>query len=97
MKAKANPGLCRNGPPLGQGNRASLLVGFPADEVALRIEMVVDLAVDGCKFLGIVTETSKLNNVGDDKHFLYPPSFPARDHLARRLVVPSLLLKLSRP
>jgi hypothetical protein len=50
-KVKANLGLGRNAPPLDQGDRASVLVDFPADEVALRIKMIADLAVDGSEFL----------------------------------------------
>ncbi len=50
-QAQPNLGLGREGPPLGQGGRASLLVDFPADEVALRIKVVVDLAMDGDEFL----------------------------------------------
>jgi hypothetical protein len=51
-RTKVNPNLDlgRDGPPLGQGGRASLLVDFPADK-ALRVEVVVDLAVDGDEFL----------------------------------------------
>jgi hypothetical protein len=38
--------LCREGAPLGQGSRASLLVDLPRDEIALLIELVVDLGVN---------------------------------------------------
>jgi hypothetical protein len=50
-KAKPNLGSGYDGSPLCQGGRASLLVGFSADKVALRIEVVVDLAMDRDKFL----------------------------------------------
>ena len=38
--------LRRKGAPLGQGSRASLLVDLPRDEMALLIELVVDLGVN---------------------------------------------------
>ena len=38
--------LCREGAPLGQGSRASLLVDLPRDEMALLIELVVHLGVN---------------------------------------------------
>ena len=38
--------LCREGAPLGQSSRASLLVDWPRDEMALLIEVVVDLGVN---------------------------------------------------
>ena len=37
---------CREGAPLGQGNRASLLVDLPRDEMALLIELVVRLGMN---------------------------------------------------
>ena len=37
--------LRRKGAPLGQGSRASLLVDLPRDEMALLIELAVDLGV----------------------------------------------------
>lgn len=41
-KPKPNLALAQDCPPLGQCGRASLPVGFPADEMALLLEMVVD-------------------------------------------------------
>ena len=42
----ASGDLCREGAPLGQGSRASLLVDLPRDEMALLIELVVHLGVN---------------------------------------------------
>ena len=42
----ARADLCRESAPLGQGSRASLLVDLPRDEMALLIELVVDLGVN---------------------------------------------------
>ena len=42
----ASGDLCREGAPLGQGSRASLLVDWPRNEMALLIEVVVDLGVN---------------------------------------------------
>ena len=42
----ASGDLCRESTPLGQGCRASLLVDLPRDEMALLIELVVDLGVN---------------------------------------------------
>ena len=42
----ASGDLRREGAPLGQGNRASLLVDLPRDEMALLIELVVHLGVN---------------------------------------------------
>jgi hypothetical protein len=42
----ASGDLCREGAPLGQGNRASLLVDLPRDEMALLIELVVHLGMN---------------------------------------------------
>ena len=38
--------LCREGAPLGQGSRASLLVDLSPDEMALLIELVVHLGMN---------------------------------------------------
>ena len=37
--------------PLGQGGRAADPVGLTIDEMALRVEMVVDTGMDGSEFL----------------------------------------------
>lgn len=37
--------------PLGQGGRAAITVGLAINEMALRVEMVVQAGVDGSKFL----------------------------------------------
>jgi hypothetical protein len=42
----SNGDLRSKGAPLGQGSRASLLVDLPRDEMALLIELVVDLGVN---------------------------------------------------
>ena len=42
----ARDGLRGKGAPLGQGRRASLLVDLPRNEMALLIELVVDLGVN---------------------------------------------------
>jgi hypothetical protein len=42
----ASGDLHRESAPLGQGSRASLLVDLPRDEMALLIELVVDLGVN---------------------------------------------------
>ena len=42
----ASRDLSRKGAPLRQGSRASLLVDLPRDEMALLIELVVDLGVN---------------------------------------------------
>ena len=42
----ASGDLCHEGAPLGQGSRAPLLVDLPRDEMALLIELVVDLGVN---------------------------------------------------
>jgi hypothetical protein len=42
----ARGNLRRESAPLGQGSRASLLVDLPRDEMALLIEMIVDLSVN---------------------------------------------------
>jgi NAD(P)H-dependent flavin oxidoreductase YrpB (nitropropane dioxygenase family) len=42
----ASDALCRKGAPLGQSSRASLLVDLPRDEMALLIEVVVDLGMN---------------------------------------------------
>ena len=56
-EGQSEPRLGRDAPPFGQGGRTSLLVDFPADEMALRIEVVVDLAVDGNEFLKCLRPT----------------------------------------
>jgi hypothetical protein len=43
--------LGRDGPPLSQRCRVSLLVDFPSDKVAFRIKVSVDLVVDRDEFL----------------------------------------------
>jgi hypothetical protein len=48
---RSEPRLGLGGPPLGKGGRGSLPVDFPADEVALRIKVILDLAVDSDEFL----------------------------------------------
>ena len=47
MFRERHAGLCREHLPFGLGDRASLFVGFTADEVALLIEVVLDRGVDG--------------------------------------------------
>ena len=42
----ASGDLCRESAPLGQGCRSPLLVDLPRDEMALVIELVVDLGVN---------------------------------------------------
>ena len=42
----ASGDLCRESAPLGQGNRAPLLVDLPRDEMALLIELVVHLGMN---------------------------------------------------
>ena len=42
----ASGDLFRESAPLDQGSRASLLVDLPRDEMALLIELVVDLGVN---------------------------------------------------
>ena len=42
----ASGDLYREGAPLGQGSRASLLVDLPCDEMALLIELVVYLGMN---------------------------------------------------
>ena len=42
----ASGNLRRESAPLNQGSRASLLVDLPRDEMALLIELVVDLGVN---------------------------------------------------
>ena len=42
----ASGDLCRESVPLSQGSRAPLLVDLPRDEMALLIELVVDLGVN---------------------------------------------------
>jgi hypothetical protein len=42
----ASGDLCHEGAPLGQGSRAPLLVDLPRDEMALLIELVVDLGMN---------------------------------------------------
>jgi hypothetical protein len=38
--------LCREGAPLGQGSRASLLIDLPRNEMAFLIELVVHLGMN---------------------------------------------------
>jgi hypothetical protein len=45
-RRRSSGDLGSKGAPLGQGRRASLLVDLPRDEMALLIELVVDLGVN---------------------------------------------------